>query len=86
MEKIMENEESSDIESYLSKCQESGQISILHDFLNMWSKSIEELLTNLRDTIPGPGMLGEIHYWRNLTRVLDAIHQELKQPQVEFTI
>lgn len=44
----------------------------------MWSKSVDELLTNLRDTIPGPGMLGEIHYWRNLSRVLDAIHQELK--------
>ena len=46
----------------------------------MWAKSIEELLQRLRDTVPGEGMLGEVHYWRDITRVLDAINEELKQP------
>ena len=52
----------------------------MNDYLNMWSKSVDELLNNLRDTIPGNGMIGEVHYWRDLTRVLDAISGELKQP------
>ena len=46
--------------------------------MNMWSKAIDELLANLRDTVPGHGMIGEVHYWRDLCRVLDAIHQEVK--------
>jgi len=46
----------------------------------MWSKSIDELLDKLKDTIPGDGMIGEVHYWRDLCRVLDAISAELKQP------
>ena len=52
----------------------------------MWTKTIDELLARLRDTIPGDGMIGEIHYWRDLCRVLDGITQELKQPQVELSV
>ena len=58
----------------------------MNDYLNMWSKAVDELLNNLRDTVPGHGMIGEVHYWRDLSRVLDAISSEVKQPQVEFTI
>jgi len=28
-------------------------------------------------------MIGEVHYWRDLSRVLDAIAEELKEPFVE---
>ena len=52
----------------------------------MWTKTVEELLERLRDTIPGDGMIGEVHYWRDLCRVLDGITSELKQPQVELTV
>ena len=52
----------------------------------MWAKAIEELLQRLKDTIPGEGMLGEVHYWRDISRVLDAINEELKQPQIEMTV
>ena len=51
-----------------------------------WTRTIEELLGKLRDTVPGEGMLGEVFYWRDLCRVLDGISQEIKQPQVELTI
>ena len=31
-------------------------------------------------------MLSEIHYWRDMARVLEACHTELKMPFVEFTL
>ena len=46
--------------------------------MNMWTRSIGELLKKLRDTNPKDGMIGEVHYWRDLARVLEAISQELK--------
>ena len=49
----------------------------------MWTRSIGELLQKLKDTIPKDGMIGEIHYWRDIQRVLDAINTELKVPYVE---
>ena len=54
------------------------EFNILQDYMNMWTRSIGELLQKLRDTNPKDGMIGEIHYWRDLARVLDAISQELK--------
>ena len=53
---------------------------MLHDFLNLWSKTIKELLERLRITVPDEGMIGEVHYWRDLSRILDGISEELKQP------
>ena len=44
----------------------------------MWTRSVQELLNKVRDTVPKEGILGEVHYWRDLARVLDAIMQELK--------
>ena len=52
----------------------------------MWTKTVEELLDRMRDTIPGEGMIGEVHYWRDLSKVLDGISTELKQPGVEVTV
>jgi hypothetical protein len=47
--------------------------------LNLWTRSIIELLDKLKDTIPeSQGMLAEINYWRDMSRVLDAINNELK--------
>lgn len=41
--------------------------------MNLWTRSIGELLQTLRDTVPKDGMLGEVHYWRDLAGVLEAI-------------
>jgi hypothetical protein len=32
----------------------------------------------LRDTIPAEGMLEEVYYWRDMSRILDGISNELK--------
>ena len=52
----------------------------------MWARTVEELLDRMRDTISGEGMIGEVHYWRDLSKVLDGISAELKQPGVEMTL
>ena len=54
--------------------------------MRLWTRSIEELLLKLKDTQPGDGMIGEVHYWRDLTRVLEAIMEELRQPFVEVIV
>ena len=59
------------------------EFGILQDYMNMWTRSVQELLNKVRDTVPKEGILGEVHYWRDLARVLDAIMQELKQGFVE---
>ncbi len=43
-------------------------------------------MDKLRDTIPSEGMLGEVHYWRDMNRILDAIHNEVKQSYVEVCV
>ncbi len=40
----------------------------------------------LKDTLPGDGMIGEVHYWRDMARVLEAITDELRQPFVEVVV
>jgi len=55
-------------------------VGVLNDYVNMWKKSIEQLLDRLKDTVPAEGMIGEVHYWRDLSRILDGIQAELKQP------
>lgn len=62
------------------------EFNILQDYMNMWTRSIGELLQKLRDTNPKDGMIGEVHYWRDLARVLEAISQELKQGFVETVV
>ena len=62
------------------------EFNILLDYMNMWTRSIGELLKKLRDTVPKEGMLGEVHYWRDLARVLEAISQELKHAFVETVL
>jgi hypothetical protein len=59
---------------------------MLEDYLNLWSRNIEQLLDKLKDTVPGDGMLGEVHYWRDMARILEAINSEVKQPYVEITV
>jgi hypothetical protein len=55
------------------------ELSILEDYLILWTHSIYELLQNLQEITPDTGgMLSEIVYWRDITRVLKAITQELK--------
>ena len=48
-------------------------VGVLNDYVNMWKKSIEQLLDRLKDTVPAEGMIGEVHYWRDLSRILDAL-------------
>ena len=62
------------------------EIGILSDYMRLWTRSISELLENIKATIPSEGMIGEVHYWRDLARVLDAINQECKQPFVEVVV
>jgi len=62
------------------------EIGILSDYVRLWTHSIDELLTKLRDTLPAEGMLGEIHYWRDMAKILDALQTELKLPFVELTV
>ena len=52
----------------------------------MWTKNIEALLDRLKETIPGEGMIGEIHYWRDMSHILDGINTEVKQSYVEITL
>ena len=55
------------------------ELSILEDYLILWTHSIYELLQNLQEITPDTGgMLSEIVYWRDITRVLKAITHELK--------
>ena len=62
------------------------EIGILHEHVRLWLNSLAELLKNLAKTQPGDTMLSEIHYWRDMARVLEACNAELKMPFVEFTV
>lgn len=61
-------------------------MGILRDFVRLWTRSIIELLDRLKETAPEGLMLAEIHYWRDMARVLEAINSELKQGFVETVI
>lgn len=58
--------------------ENSSSVGTLNDFMNMWTKTVEELLIKMKDTIPKEGMLGEVHYWRDLSKILDGLQAELK--------
>jgi len=59
----------------------------LHESLNLWTRNIIELLDKLKDTSPETGgMLAEVFYWRDMSRVLEAINNELKANFVELVI
>lgn len=63
------------------------EIAILGDYLEMWTRNTIELLEKLKDTTPeSSGMLAEIYYWRDISRVLDAIGDELKQSHVSVAL
>ena len=62
------------------------ELGTVHDYINLWSKNIQTLLDKLRDTIPGEGMIGEVHYWRDMSRILEAINTEVKQNYVEISM
>jgi len=53
-------------------------LGTIHDYINLWNRNISALLDKLKDTIPGDGMIGEVHYWRDMARILEAINGELK--------
>jgi hypothetical protein len=53
--------------------ENGSSIGVLNDFMNMWTKTVEELLLKMKETIPGDGMLGEVHYWRDLSKILDGL-------------
>ena len=76
------------LEDPLDMLQKMGQreISILNDYMNLWTRSLTELLQKLRDTVPKEGMIGEVHYWRDLSRVLDAVAAEMQLPYVETVV
>ncbi len=60
---------------------------MLTECLVLWTRSLEELVLNLKETSPENGsMLSEIFYWRDITRVLSAVSLELKLPYVELVV
>lgn len=73
----LENNSKTDPSEILTDLNDK-KLGVLNDFLNMWSNQIEQLLTKLANTNPADGMLGEIHYWRDLSRLLDGLSSELK--------
>ena len=74
---LIENIKGDDPQQLCTELRQS-EIGMLFDFVKMWTKAVIELLDKLRDTVPANGMLGEVHYWRDLCRVLDGISSELK--------
>ncbi len=63
------------------------ELFILIDYLQLWTRSLVELLDNLAGVSPeNGGLLSEINYWRDITRVLDAVSKELKQSYVEMIL
>lgn len=63
------------------------EMAILEDYVGLWTHSIRELLSNLKETSPeSGGMQAEISYWRDITRVMDAVCAELRSSYVEMTI
>ena len=60
--------------------------AVIQDYLNLWTRNIQTLLEKLRDTIPSEGMIGEVHYWRDMSRILEAINVEVKQSYVEVCV
>ncbi len=63
------------------------ELTILNDYLCLWTRSMVEFLEKLRDTSPdSSGLLAEIFYWRDISRVLDALGTELKFSYVEITL
>jgi hypothetical protein len=66
----------------------SRDLAILQDHLSIWTEVILELLDKLKATTPEAGgvMTSEIHYWRDIDRVLDAIHSELNLKFVATTV
>jgi hypothetical protein len=87
-QQIIDSSESSKQEDPLSLYEKIGkrEVNILQDYMNLWSRSLIELLQNLRETLPKDGMIGEIHYWRDLSRLLEAIVLELREPFVEVVV
>lgn len=53
------------------------ELIILNDYLILWNRSVSELLQKLKETVPMEGLLSEVHYWRDMSRLLDAIAGEL---------
>jgi len=74
-----------DIDSLATRITDKDA-GVLEDYMNLWRRNIQEVLDKLRDTIPGEGMLAEIHYWRDLSRILQALDLEVRQSFVEVTL
>jgi hypothetical protein len=62
------------------------ETGILTDYVKLWTRSLDELLLKLKDTQPGEGMIGEVYYWRDMARVLEAVTEEIRQPFVEIVV
>lgn len=84
-QQIFAEQSTEDPQLVLKQCG-PREIGILVESLRLWARSIEELLVKLRDTVPDEGMLAEVHYWRDMARVLEAISGELKQGFVEMVV
>lgn len=44
--------------------------------VSIWTGAIKQLLDKLKRTNPEEGMLGEIAYWKDMSRILSALEAE----------
>jgi hypothetical protein len=64
----------------------SENTPVLIETVQSWSKVIKEVLSKLATTNPDESCLGEIYYWRDISRLLSALEIETKNDFVEITI
>lgn len=78
-------ESTDDIDSLVARLSDKD-CGVIEDYMNLWRRNVEEVLDKLRDTIPGEGVMGEISYWRDLNRILQALDSEVRQTFVEVCL
>lgn len=54
-----------------------GHVEILVPTVNVWIGNIKKVLSKLAETNPDETCLGEIYYWRDVSRLLTSLEQEL---------
>ena len=60
--------------------------TILMPTVKIWVDNIKKVLQKLADTNPDDTCLGEIYYWRDVSRLLSAVDDEFKLEHVVIAI
>lgn len=54
--------------------------------IKIWIDNIKKVLHKLANTNPDDTCLGEIYYWRDVSRLLSAVESELKLDHVTISL